>query len=99
MASRGCRRSPPLIEPRGAGRRGVEVHLGMLREPCFDLGRPVGRRVVEDDMKLAAWIRAHDLAHESEEVARPERRGNGCCVRSNAWIEVFSSTLSTPACS
>ena len=42
-----------LIEPGRAGRRVVEVHARMFREPGLDLGRSVRRRVVEHDVELA----------------------------------------------
>src|SRR5258705_10097039 len=56
-----------LVEPRGTGRREVEAHVGMAREPTVVL-RLVGVEIVEDDMDLAARMGGNDAVHEVEEL-------------------------------
>ncbi len=56
-----------LVEPRCARRRVVEVDARVLLEPRDNLGRTVGRRIVEHDVKLAARILARHQLHEGQE--------------------------------
>ena len=59
-----------LIEPRGAGRREVEVDVGMTLEPAVVLWL-VGLQIVEDDVDLLAPIVGDDLVHKVEELDPP----------------------------
>ena len=56
------------VEPRGAGRREVEVDAGMSLKPCLDLGGLVRRRVVENDMEFAPVVTGN-LLEETQEVS------------------------------
>jgi hypothetical protein len=59
------------------------------------------RRAVARVQVDECLIRDSDLCGEGLEVldrGGVERKGSGRCVRSNAWMDVFSSTLSTTAC-
>ena len=57
-----------LIEPTGAGRREVECHARICREPRHHVGRRVSRRIVDDDVKVGVRVRARDLLQKSEEI-------------------------------
>ena len=56
------------VQPRGAGGSEVEVNPGMGLLPRPDLGRLVGRRVVEDDMQIALVVTTCQDVEEPEEV-------------------------------
>ena len=56
-----------LIEPRRVGRRVVEVHIAMARQPEIALWF-VGRKVVEDHMDIPLRVVGDNLVHEVEEL-------------------------------
>lgn len=56
------------VQPRGTGRREMEVNPGMGLLPRPDLGRLMGGRVVEDDMQIPLVVTASENVEESEEV-------------------------------
>ena len=58
-----------LVEPGGAGRREVEVDIGMRCQPC--LIPLVGIEVVKDGMDLLVRIEGHDVVHEGKELDAP----------------------------
>src|SRR5215470_3726686 len=59
-----------LVEPGGAGRREVEVHLGMTLEPAVALGL-MGAEIIENDVEVLAWVGGDDAVHEVEELDAP----------------------------
>ena len=59
-----------LVEPGGARRREVEVHVRMTVEPAILLGF-VGVEIVEDDVDLPLGMLGHDPVHEIEELDAP----------------------------
>ena len=59
-----------LVEPGAVGRGEMEADVWVAGEPAFALGL-VGRKIVEDDVDLLAWIGGDDAVHEIEELDAP----------------------------
>ena len=59
-----------LVEPGAVGRGEIEADVWVSGEPAFALGL-VGRKIVEDDVDLLAWIGGDDAVHDIEEVDAP----------------------------
>jgi hypothetical protein len=55
-----------LVEPGGAGRREMKLHIGMGLEPMLVL--LVGVKVVEDNVQLAFGKSSGDAVHEVEKL-------------------------------
>ena len=47
----------------------MEVNARVLLEPRGNLGRAVGRRVVEHDVQLSTWVLARDQLHETQKIS------------------------------
>ena len=62
-----------LIEPRGMGRREVEMNVRMASQPAIMFGL-VGAEVIQDDMNFFLGITGDDVIHEVEELAAPTPR-------------------------
>ena len=66
-------REEPLhgVHPRRRGRREVKRPVGMALQPLADLGRPVGRHVVKDDVHRGSGLDPlRDVVEEGEELRR-----------------------------
>ncbi len=56
-----------LIDPRRSDRGEVEMHVRVLLQPCLNIGRGVGGKIVQHDMNFLAGVRLDSLLEKGQE--------------------------------